>query len=64
MFNSGYNVLRDHWDALECDSELLLLAVGDDLGDDNSTKRFNAAAAISPPHGYTRGCVCIYKGVI
>jgi len=50
VFDGGRDALRDRWDASERDSELLRLAAGDDLGDDNGAKRFDAAAAaISPP---------------
>ena len=45
MFGGGRDALRDRWDASERDSELLRLAAGDDLGDDNGAKRFDAAAA-------------------
>ena len=48
MFDGGRDALRDRWDASERDSELLLLAAGDDLGDgsdDSNAKRFDAAAA-------------------
>lgn len=45
MFDGGRDALRDRWDASERDSELLRLAAGDDLGDDNGAKRFDAAAA-------------------
>ena len=55
MLDGGRDALRNRWDASERDSELLRLAAGDDLGDDNGAKRFDAAAAaisppISPPH--------------
>ena len=55
MFDGGRDALSDRWDASERDSELLRLAAGDDLGDNNGAKRFDAAAAaisppISPPH--------------
>ena len=50
MFDGGRDALSDRWDASERDSELLRLAAGDDLGDNNGAKRFDAtAAAISPP---------------
>ena len=55
MFDGGRDALRDRWDASERDSELLWLATGDDLGDDNGAKRFNAAAAaISRSLKFTR----------
>ena len=45
MLDGGCNAFRDYWDALERDSELLWLAAGDDLGDNNGANRFDAAAA-------------------
>ena len=49
MLDGGRDAFRDRWDASERDSELLRLAAGDDLGDDNGAKRFDAAAAAITP---------------
>jgi len=49
VLDGGRDALRDRWDASERDSELLRLAAGDDLGDDNGAKRFDAAAAAAIP---------------
>ena len=59
VFDGGCDALRDRWDASERDSELLRLAAGDDLGDDNGAKRFDAAAAAIPPPA-TKTYVCMY----
>ena len=63
MLDGGRDALRDRWDASERDSELLRLAAGDDLGDDNGAKRFDAAAAaISSRWSYaTSTYVCMYN---
>ena len=65
MLDGGRDALRDRWDASERDGELLRLAAGDDLGDDNGAKRFDAAAAISPPIRHaTKTYVCMYICII
>ena len=62
VFDGGCDALRDRWDASERDSELLRLAAGDDLGDDNNAKRFNAAAAAILPIATSQGYIIHYKG--
>jgi hypothetical protein len=55
VFDGGRDALRDRWDALERDSELLWLAAGNNLSDNNGAKRFNAAAAAIVQNTFNKG---------